>query len=646
MKQHQLLKYCLHHLFWLLSLSGLASHALAEVITDGSLGQAIQIEGPNYTISQDLGKTVGKNAFHSFDRFNIFQGETATFETAPTTMNLITRIGHHTSIDGIVNAEANLYLLSPQGLFIGPHAKFNTSSLHLSTAVGIKFEEGGTFWADTTKDSHFSSASPQQFGFLDSPPANITLKDNTLHLENPVTTAHPITLYAPNGEIQLDLTKPAVLENTIFYAPNGKIHITSSDHLEISQDTSLIDYQPRQAQEIANLDVAGYHNGGYIEIAVNELIINGATIFADLYDSASNAQIKIIVPKRLILRAGARITSDNYSNAEQSGEIFIETDSIELTGFNNDFDDFLTKIGIEKEFRDKSTASTIATNALSIPQAEWSGRGYSGEIKIIANELRLEGGILQTNTDTLGDAGSITLHIDKIFMLDNSMISATTGSEEVWDTGQGGNIKIVANQLRMDKSINQLRMDKSIILVSSAGQGNAGTINIQTGNLNLLNKSGISSEAEQASGGNISLKVNNLTLQNQSRITAEILGLAPNESSGDLDINANNMILLNHSDILANANAGYGGNIHIASEQLIRSSDSRIDASSERGIDGEVLINAPNPNMEALLINLPIKLQVLRLQLCTPRNSGISHFNYQQLNFQSPRDTPLLPRTF
>ncbi|MDM8568929.1 hypothetical protein QUF50_05360 [Thiotrichales bacterium HSG1] len=54
---------------------------------------------------------------------------------------------------------------------------------------------------------------------------------------------------------------------------------------------------------------------------------------------------------------------------------------------------------------------------------------------------------------------------------------------------------------------------------------------------------------------------------------------------------------MNHGKIIAQANEGHGGNIHIKSGQFITSPDSLISASSKLGLDGEV-------NIESLDIDL------------------------------------------
>jgi hypothetical protein len=56
--------------------------------------------------------------------------------------------------------------------------------------------------------------------------------------------------------------------------------------------------------------------------------------------------------------------------------------------------------------------------------------------------------------------------------------------------------------------------------------------------------------------------------------------------------------------ITANAYEGDGGNIHIVSEQLIKSGDSIISVSSALGIDGNIKVESPDIDINAGFIRL------------------------------------------
>ncbi len=96
----------------------------AQVATDGSLGQSVNLPGPDYQIKADLGKQVGGNLFHSFGEFNINTGENAFFSGPDSVQNIISRVtgGEASWIDGGLISTipgANLYLMNPAGIMFG-----------------------------------------------------------------------------------------------------------------------------------------------------------------------------------------------------------------------------------------------------------------------------------------------------------------------------------------------------------------------------------------------------------------------------------------------------------------------------------------------------------------------------------------------
>ena len=100
----------------------------AQVVVDGSFGNAGALSGPNFKIPDTLGKTVGDNLFHSFSEFSLQTGQAATFTGPDTIQNILGRVtGDKVSeIDGLIRSEitdANLYLLNPNGFLFGKNAR-------------------------------------------------------------------------------------------------------------------------------------------------------------------------------------------------------------------------------------------------------------------------------------------------------------------------------------------------------------------------------------------------------------------------------------------------------------------------------------------------------------------------------------------
>src|SRR5262249_3507474 len=135
----------------------------------------------------------GPNLFHSFGKFNLSQGESATFTGPNTITNILGRVtgGSPSSIDGTIRSEipgANLYLLNPSGVMFGPNASLDTSAaFHVSTAGVIRLADGGAFFANRAMPSVLTVAPPAAFGFLSPAPAKLTVQGSTL--EAPAGTA-------------------------------------------------------------------------------------------------------------------------------------------------------------------------------------------------------------------------------------------------------------------------------------------------------------------------------------------------------------------------------------------------------------------------------------------------------------------------
>ena len=74
----------------------------AQIVTDGSVGPSVSLSGPRIDTGANLGTRRGDNLFHSFERFGIAAGQTATFTGPGTVRNVISRVtgGETSHIDG------------------------------------------------------------------------------------------------------------------------------------------------------------------------------------------------------------------------------------------------------------------------------------------------------------------------------------------------------------------------------------------------------------------------------------------------------------------------------------------------------------------------------------------------------------------
>ena len=144
--------------------------------------------------------------------------------------------------------------------------------------------------------------------------------------------------------------------------------------------------------------------------------------------------------------------------------------------------------------------------------------------------------------------------------------------------------------------------DRATISSSSLGTGLAGNVTLILGNNLAMRGASIQTQAVTSDGGNIVISVPRLIDMIDSRITTSVQSGVG--GGGNIAIGPQ-FLVLQRSQIIANAFGGPGGNIDIVAGQLIADPFSVIEASSALGIDGNVNIDAPNPDVGSNLVVLP-----------------------------------------
>ena len=146
--------------------------AQGQIATDGTVGAAQSLNGPNYAIGAGLGTQRGANLFHSFSTFNINTGESATFSGPNGLQNVISRVtgGTLSNIDGLLRSEingANVWFINPAGVVFGANAKLDVpAAFHVSTADELRFADGAVFSAVNPAVSTLSAEPVAAFGFF------------------------------------------------------------------------------------------------------------------------------------------------------------------------------------------------------------------------------------------------------------------------------------------------------------------------------------------------------------------------------------------------------------------------------------------------------------------------------------------------
>jgi hypothetical protein len=314
-------------------------------------------------------------------------------------------------------------------------------------------------------------------------------------------------------------------------------------------------------------------------------------------------------------------------------------------------------------------ADQVSLTSGATVTAETSGRNAGGSITVSGTDVSLSRGARITaastsTADDAGDGGSITVRDTQNLSLGfGSTITAETRGK-----GQGGSIDIGAANVALSRS--------EITARSTAdGGGDAGNIVIAAvGSFRAVN-SAVTTTADDAGGGRISLQAGELVYLLDSRLETTVQGeqagadagdidiplrgdegdeplqlaaaAAPAQAGGGLDPVVPEFVVINRSIIKANATATDAGNITIAGDEVLISSDSLIEAHSDLGVSGEIQISSPDADVVSQVTPLPssfVDPSDRLLPPCAARTERTGSFVVQSREAIQPSpDAPLSP---
>ncbi|KPA13068.1 secreted protein containing Filamentous hemagglutinin [Candidatus Magnetomorum sp. HK-1] len=456
----------------------------------------------------------------------------------------------------------------------------------------------------------------------------------------------------------------------------GSISITNNSELNVSGDGSgdifIMGGHVLFSNSFIDARTEGKQNGGMTLIDASSIIFeNHAHIYSDnisypdnpnLLTPYSGGDVFLHSTGEVLFTNFSKIETGATSATEKYRDLFCHAGSVEIDAYSISFfkkssissrSENAGKTGninllaqkdilffdsrllseIKAKTHDTTNSipgSTIRINAENISFVDRGGiasqtinYGYGGDIFLYAKKnIHMDSGSItsfcqslpsQENSEKIiqGKAGEIDIDADSLLMTHNSNIVTSTK-----DQRQGGNVEIAL--------INTMRLEQSHISSESKAfdGGAAGKINVNAGNaIQLLRNSALTTEAfnadesESVGKGTIITNAKNTIYLLDSKITSSVLG--GKDNAGSIDAFADN-VLMNRSQIIAKADKGRGGNIHIVAQQFLQSATSIVDASSNKGIDGQVTIDSPEANASSGLATMPTDLLNAQQWMRTP----------------------------
>jgi filamentous hemagglutinin family protein len=561
-----------------------AGHAAAQITLDGSLGPERVLRGPDYRIPARLGQIRGGNLFHSFERFNVEAGESATFVGPRSITSIIGRVtgGQRSTVDGLLRSEiqgANLFLINPAGVLFGPGASLDvTGSFHVSTANYLELAGSGVFHADLARQSVLTAAPVSAFGFLGTPVARIDVQGSRLEI------SEGQTLSLVGG----DLSIVSSLDAPTLAAPAGTIQlagVSSAGEVPIDLRSMALDTFPRLGAIAITgfLDASG-DGGGAVVIRGGQLMVDSSLIFADNHGSVRGVGpgIDIAVAGDATVGNASRITTDGVGSG-RARDIRIAADTLRL--------DHGDTVIASRPFASGAGGNVTveARNVTLVGGARISGEtfdaGKGGVIRITASEaLRVDAGQITADAFGSGRAASIVVEAGNVTVSNGGRIASdTTGA------ASGGRVQVTARDtVAVDGAGSQ-------ISAATDGPGRGGDVLVRARRVELTNEGKISTDTfGPGEGGAVRVDATETVTVNGDFNTGIFADASGSGDGGDIVVTARNLTMTGGARIASDAfDDGGGGTVRVAVGDTVSLHGSQIAAStSADGRGGEIVVTA------------------------------------------------------
>jgi large exoprotein involved in heme utilization and adhesion len=410
---------------------------------------------------------------------------------------------------------------------------------------------------------------------------------------------------------------------------SGSIHLTVNDSTVVT-DEGRVSVLTDGGGSAGNILFDGE---GSVEVSDGGVISSDARGFIRNPSATSDIIIRG-AESLLVTGEGAKITAEASSKTNSNafgGNIIVEATNIEVSDGGIITAQSLVEettggpagsisltAGVDLKIHDGGKVTTAVIDG-GLPAAADGGAITSAadEVDGSAADEELAGGTIhlsagenieidqnsevRASSSGSGDAGDILVWGARKFSLE----SESTMTAETTGTGRGGQIVI--------EKVGDIFIGgaSSVTTKSSEGAGDAGSIAIAAiDTFQMDSKSEITTTADDAGGGRISIQAGKLVSLYDSKLETTVGGVDNVEGdAGDIDITYRGdepgmtepqipeFVVINRSTIRANANRSDAGNISIAGRQVLISSDSIIQATSNEGVSGEIRITSPDTDV-------------------------------------------------
>ena len=579
----------------------LTSEAKAQLIPDRTLGSESSIVTSGDRTQIDGGAQRGSTLFHSFQEFNVDQGQQVYFSNPQGVARIFSRVtgDNPSAILGTlgVSGNADLFLLNPHGILFGPNARLDINGSFLATTGDRFLFNNYSFSAsDPTAPPLLTINTPVGLQ-VGTRPGPIQVQTRNLGL----SAAPGHTLALVGGDVTLTSGNLTTFSGRVDIGSlrNGDVDIIpEAGTFRLGYETPLSAGRTvtltNQAR-IASVNL-GPATGGAIAVRAGQLIFsNGGLISSTTLSSGTGGPIR--VNANAIAISGTNAANPNLPSGIQTnslssgagGSVILNTARLVMrsgggiTSFNN-------STGPGGNIRILASGSISGTSVSPLNPAngnniasQTTGSGPGGSISVTTPRLTLQGGSrIQSTAWADGRGGDIRVNAAEsinasetnpvVVVYPSGITSVTFGS------GDSGDTTVTTNHLTLEKGATitsaVIANRDQVIEVSGfipelaplygqpgAGTGSAGRVNV-TANTILLD--GISRSAPDSPS-----KIGSLTLGTGSAGDVDVQARELRLQNGALLLSSTVPSIPSFSEALPGSGTGAGGDVTVNADRIV-----------------------------------------------------------------------------
>ncbi|HEY9628765.1 MAG TPA: filamentous hemagglutinin N-terminal domain-containing protein [Coleofasciculaceae cyanobacterium] len=532
---------------------------MAQVTPDRTLGSEQSTVNRNVTINGRNGDRIeggarrGTNLFHSFDQFNVGNGQRLYFANPTGVLNIIGRVTGQdpSNISGTlgVQGNANLFLMNPNGIIFGSNATLDLrGSFVATTANRLQFGSQGFFSTDNPQSPPLLTINPSALLFNQATPGKIR-SQSVAEAGNSLAGNPLLGLRVADGQNLLLIGGEVAIAGGL-HALGGQLGVIAA------AAPAKVELTGNQRPTIQRFPLPSVR--GDVLISPNAFLNVAAAGGGDIQIAAKD----IAIQSGSLLLAGIDQSLGNRNS--QAGDITLNaTQAIEISGG-----------AVQNLLSGRGTGGDLAIRARSLTLDEGASlaavtlaQGNAGRVSIqVTDAVILTESATVFNTiepDAIGSTGGIFLEAGSLTMTDGAELVANTNS-----IGDVGNIIVrVRGDARLSGVNSQGDPSGILNVVRPGGIGNAGEIRLSAGFLALTNGARLQTNTRgQGNAGNVIVRVRDRFLldrgnQNFTGIFTAV-GTDGVGNGGDIDIQAGDLTILKGAQLTANTfERGNAGNI-------------------------------------------------------------------------------------